>query len=657
MGKVTTIEELAELLAKSNLLSPQQSAAVDNWRRRVDEPKPIIQELVRRGWVTRWQAQQLLLGRSRFFLGRYKLVEAIGKGGMGTVFKAEQPALGRTVALKVMSPELMSNQDAVTRFQREILAVGALNHPNIIVAHDADSVGDTYFLVMECVEGRNLKQWITHQSPLPLSWCCDVGRQVADGLQHAHEMGMVHRDIKPTNVLIVGEKVDEPLTVKILDMGLARFAVHSQIEDASDDFSLSPVAEGSQNASITMAGQIMGSPLYIAPEQAQNSKTVDIRADIYGLGATLFELLAGEPAFRRDDIMTTVRAKLIEAAPSVRSLRPDVPAELDQVVSRMMARRPEERFQTPEEVAASLGELAQQIAGDDRLSSSGQKRGDWSTGKLAVNSGDSLLEFIDQMSHQAEEDTISRRSQLVHKPAGNRKRLLFGMGVTAGVCILVGILAGLFGGGQPASSPANNKQQTPEDKQPDLARMSATWVLSAGGQLTLDSDGEEISVRSIEGLPSGSFVIRSVVLEGVRGFTDSQLQTMCGLSSIQALNLRGTTVKNSHLESIARLSDLRVLNLSLAKQVSDKGIAFLTPLHNLRELDLSFTGLSDVGASQLDSLTNLSFLDISLTSVSDASVPSLSKLSHLKVLRVRDSSITRAGRQQLEQALPGCRVD
>jgi len=246
---------------------------------------------------------------------------------------------------------------------------------------------------------------------------------------------------------------------------------------------------------------------------------------------------------------------------------------------------------------------------------------------------------------------------MVHKSPANRKRLLIGVGATAGVCLLLVILVVLFGGGQPDSNTAENKKQVSEDKRPDLARMSATWVLTAGGQLTVDADGEETSVRSIEGLPSESFVILSVVLEGVRGFTDSQLQTMCALSSIQTLNLRGTTVKDAHLESIARLTDLQVLNLSLAKQISDKGIAFLAPLQNLRELDLSFTSLSDAGASHLGSLTNLSYLDISLTSVSDASVPSLSKLRNLKVLRVRDSGISRMGRKQLEQALPGCRID
>ncbi|MEO1999798.1 MAG: protein kinase [Planctomycetaceae bacterium] len=654
MNKIATTDEMAALLVKSNLLSAQQSVAVANWRRRVDDPKAIVVELVRRGWVTRWQAQQLLMGRSRFFLGRYKLVEAIGKGGMGTVFKAEQPALGRTVALKVMAPELMSNQDAVTRFQREILAVGALNHPNIIVAHDADSVGDTYFLVMECVDGRNLKQWITHQSPLPLSWCCEVGRQVADGLQHAHEMGMVHRDIKPTNVLIVGESLDQPVSVKILDMGLARFASQSQIDDASDDFTLaagSSSSVGSENASITMAGQIMGSPLYIAPEQAQDSKTVDIRADIYGLGATLFELLAGEPAFRRNDVMTTVRAKLTESAPAVRSIRQDVPAELDEAVSRMMARRPEDRFQTPEEVANCFGRLAQQFSGDAQSTS----RGQWSATKPTGGSSDSLLDFIGQLSHQVEEETISRRSQVVQNLPNKRKRLLIGI-ATAGVCLLVAILAGMFGGSQAASSAAQKQKQVTEEKQTDLARMSATWVLSAGGQLTVAAEGEETSVQSVEGLPTKKFVIRDVVLEGVRGFTDTQLESMCTLVTIKTLNLRGSTVKDVHLESIARLTELQSLNLSLAKKITDRGLASLTALQKLQELDLKFTGLSDSGLTHLSKLTSLTYLDISLTNVSDAGVPALSKLVNLRVLDVRDTNMSRAGVKRLEQALTGCQI-
>ena len=656
MSKVATTEEMAALLAKSNLLSAQQLAAVTNWRRRVDDSRAIIQELVRRGWITRWQAQQLLVGRTRFFLGRYKLVEAIGKGGMGSVFKAEQPALGRTVALKVMAPELMSNQDAVTRFKREILAVGALNHPNIIVAHDADSVGSTFFLVMECVEGRNLKQWITHQSPLPLSWCCEVGRQVADGLQHAYEMGMVHRDIKPTNVLIVGDSLDDPVTVKILDMGLARFASQSQLDDSSDGFTLAseaaqPAARG--DSSITMAGQIMGSPLYIAPEQAQNSKAVDIRADIYGLGATLFELVAGEPAFRRDDILSTVRAKLTESAPEVRTIRKDVPPELNLVVSRMMARSPDDRFQTPQEVADELGRLAEQLSGDARASSSSQ----WAPAKSSGDSEDSLLDFIGQLSHQAAEETINRRSQIVTQSSNKRQRLLIGVAITVCACLLMGIMAVMSGGKQAASSPDENSKQAAKTAPADPARMTATWVLTAGGQLTVDTEGQETSVQSLEGLPDKKFVIRGVLLEGVRGFTDTQLQSMCELQTIRVLNLRGTTVKDTHLESIGGLSDLQSLNLSLAKRITDQGLESLRTLQKLQELDLNFTVLSDAGVTHLSQLAGLTYLDISLTNVTDASIPALSQLSNLKVLRVRDSKITSAGMKRLKQALAGCQVN
>jgi hypothetical protein len=215
----------------------------------------------------------------------------------------------------------------------------------------------------------------------------------------------------------------------------------------------------------------------------------------------------------------------------------------------------------------------------------------------------------------------------------------------------------MFGGSQAASGTAQKQKQMTGEEQTDPARMSATWVLSAGGQLTVDAAGEETSVQSLDGLPTEKFFIRDVVLEGVRGFTDTQLESMCALVTIKTLNLRGSTVKDVHLESIARLTELQSLNLALAKKITDRGLAPLASLQKLRELDLNFTGLSDSGLIHLSKLTSLTYLDISLTNVSDAGVPALSKLVNLKVLRVRDSNMSSAGVKRLQQALTGCQIN
>ncbi|HTI51380.1 MAG TPA: protein kinase, partial [Planctomycetaceae bacterium] len=180
----------------------------------------VIAWLIERGWLTRWQGDMLLSGRPTLFLGKYRLLECIGVGGMGAVFKARHGKLARLVALKVMSAAVVQKRKALDRFRNEIQAAAALNHPNIVTAFDADCVGNVHFLVMEYVNGHDLGWYVSQKESLPIGWVCECIRQTALGLQHAHERGMVHRDIKPSNLVLVRDGVKH--TVKILDFGLAK---------------------------------------------------------------------------------------------------------------------------------------------------------------------------------------------------------------------------------------------------------------------------------------------------------------------------------------------------------------------------------------------------------------------------------------------------
>jgi len=193
-----TLTDFFTLLEKSNLLAPQEVASL---RQHSADPISIAQQLNEEGRLTKWQAEQLLAGHHSFFLGKYKLLEKLGEGGMGAVYKAEQFPLTRTVVLKVMSEKVLNQPHAVQRFHREIQSVSLLNHPNIIAAVDADQVGNSHFLVMEYVPGSDLKKWIRQYGQLPLEWSCEVVRQTALGLQHAYDSGIVHRDIKPSTLL------------------------------------------------------------------------------------------------------------------------------------------------------------------------------------------------------------------------------------------------------------------------------------------------------------------------------------------------------------------------------------------------------------------------------------------------------------------------
>lgn len=343
--KAATAQDFLKALEESRLLTPEQWQRVqqESSQNAPADAETLARTLIRERLLTNWQAGMLLAGRSKFFLGKYKLLKELGRGGMGAVYQAEHVALGRMVALKIMSPHLMQqDRGAVARFEREIQAASALNHPNIVAAFDAGHVENTHFLVMEYVPGEGLDAVIRREAPLPVSVACEYIRQAAMGLQHAFECGMVHRDIKPANLLLTwttdGQTAVRHPLVKILDMGLARFTSGS---------------DGNQGQ-LTQTGQVMGTPDYISPEQAQSTKGADIRSDIFSLGCTLFQLLSGRIPYSGDTVMEKLMARALHDAPRLRQYRRDAPPELEALVARMVARDPQSRFQTPAEVALAL---------------------------------------------------------------------------------------------------------------------------------------------------------------------------------------------------------------------------------------------------------------------------------------------------------------
>jgi eukaryotic-like serine/threonine-protein kinase len=282
---------------------------------------------------------------------RYRIVRQLGTGGMGVVYQAEHRLLERTVALKVISRELTRDPQAVKRFRQEVKAAGRLAHPNIVTAHDADQAGELHFLVMEFVDGISLARLVERKGPLPVAQACHVIRQAALGLQHAFEQGMVHRDVKPHNLMLTRKG-----QVKILDFGLARFA--QQPGDTPASTPRPPTA----GRPITLAGMILGTPDYIAPEQAGDARSADTRSDVYSLGCTLYHLLAGWPPFCGDSSMEKVLAHLDTTPVPLGQVRDDVPPKLAAVVERMMAKDPPGRYQTPAEVAAALAPFTRPVS-------------------------------------------------------------------------------------------------------------------------------------------------------------------------------------------------------------------------------------------------------------------------------------------------------
>jgi WD40 repeat protein len=272
---------------------------------------------------------------------RYRVVRLLGRGGMGAVYLAEHRRMGRLVALKIINPELLNHSGALMRFQQEVKTAAKLDHANIVAAFDADQAGNSHFLVMEYVEGQNLSDYLAENGPLPVAYACDIIRQAALGLQHAHERGMVHRDIKPHNLMLT-----PPGQVKVLDFGLARFATEAA--------SPTKVEQGATDSHLTGAGAVMGTADYIAPEQARDAHLADGRSDVYSLGCTLYHLLSGQPPFPTGTTREKLQLHSTNFPLWLCDVRPEIPEGLARVVAKMMAKKPEDRFHTAVEVAAAL---------------------------------------------------------------------------------------------------------------------------------------------------------------------------------------------------------------------------------------------------------------------------------------------------------------
>ena len=265
----------------------------------------------------------------------YELIKELGQGGMGTVYLAKNRMMDRLEVLKVISKALLDRPGALERFQQEIRSAAKLLHPNIVAAHAVLRPGDLLVFAMEYVRGQDLSEVVKQRGPLPVANAAFYIHQVANGLQHAFEKGMVHRDIKPNNLMLAIE--GKKHTVKILDFGLAK-----------------ATSEKGAEAGLTKSGQMLGTPDYVAPEQTLDAHNADIRADIYSLGCTLYFLLSGGPPFQETSLYAILEAHHKREPKPLNLVRPDVPVELATVVGKMMAKEPAKRYQTPAEVAKAL---------------------------------------------------------------------------------------------------------------------------------------------------------------------------------------------------------------------------------------------------------------------------------------------------------------
>ncbi|MBY0524212.1 MAG: SUMF1/EgtB/PvdO family nonheme iron enzyme [Gemmataceae bacterium] len=368
---IASVPAFLELLRDHQLLKmPQLNEVIrEDLQGRFPDARRLGAFLLEKDWLTPYQVNQILKGNiEALTLGHYLLLERLGGGVTGQVFKARHRTMNRVAAVKVIRPTLIARPEVVQRFEQEMQAISQLSHAHVVHAYDAGPVAlakhlredsgnglnETYFLAMEFVEGTNLGQMVKESGPLPVVQACDYVRQAALGLQHIHQHGLVHRDLKPSNLVVTRTSGSKSRSqsdsdfgffalefgvVKILDLGLALWQ-HSSDEE--------------RTILLTKQESVLGTPDFMAPEQADDARTVDIRADLYSLGCTFFYLLTGQVPFPGGSFIEKVVRHRSAVPPRVEDLRRDVPAEFCAVAARLLAKSPADRYQVPAELADAL---------------------------------------------------------------------------------------------------------------------------------------------------------------------------------------------------------------------------------------------------------------------------------------------------------------
>lgn len=408
--EAVSVDQFVKLLLDTGLLPADEvrafASAIPVAQRQ--DARPLAQELMKQGKLTKYQASMLYAGKSKgLVLGNYAILDKIGQGGMGMVFKAQHRRLPRVVAIKVLPLAVTKDANAVKRFEREVQAAAKLNHPNIVAARDAGQDLGVHFLVMEFVEGSDLANLVKKQGPLPITQAVDCILQAARGLAYAHQSGVIHRDIKPHNLLL-----DKSGAVKILDMGLARF-------DGAENNASATASE------LTKSGSIMGTVDYMAPEQAVNTKKADHRADIYSLGCTLYYLVSGNPIYGGETSMEKLLAHREEPIPPL----PNVSKKLQAIYQKMVAKKAEARYQAMAEVVADLEACQASGGADDRVT----------TPLVAGKRRTAAVQDAETQPHVESADT----DELPARPAPRPGKRLVLVGAAAGgalVLLLVALL-------------------------------------------------------------------------------------------------------------------------------------------------------------------------------------------------------------------------
>lgn len=632
-------------------------------------------------------------------LGNYDIVERLGSGGMGEVYKAVHRKMRRAVAVKILPPWIARRAGAVGRFQQGIRTLASMVHPNIVRAYDADEAGATHFLVMEYIEGEDLASFVKSHGPLKLADAVDCILQAARGLAYAHERGVIHRDVKPSNLLR-----DRGGTVKVLDMGLAR--CRDFVNGAHES---PPGASGGEDEGVTGHGAVFGTVDFMSPEQALDPRAVDERSDVYSLGCTLFYLLTGRAPFRRDTSVNTLLAHRDEPRPSL-GLTGREALAAEATFRRMVAASPGARQSSMRQV---LDELELVVA-KKRTSSTAPWR--WRLAMAAalclavvalaalmlkfrtrdgtivveVSEPGARVEFFDaenrlELTRLGHEQTLS----ISIEPGKHRLKV-----EKPGFQVFTREFS-LKSGDRETVVVRLDPLPKPPSVNGGLDQAAAEWVLSVGGDVTVLDGTEERKIAGLAQLPSSGFQLIEARLWNKTAGEVGDLSRLVGLSHLRAISLWLTPVDAAMMRNAAQIRALRDLDLrgtranaaTVAEIVrlplkrlllidtdltenallelgrlesleelgleglpaTDRVLSRLGGLKSLRKLYLSGTPVTDQGLANLREMNQLSFLHLNYTAIGDEGVRRISEMPSVEFLflvgtKVSDESAASLGR-------------
>ena len=565
-------------------------------------------------------------------LGPYRVLQVLGAGGMGVVFRAEDPGLQRLVALKAMLPALACSPSAKERFFREARSVAALKHPNVVTIHQVGEDRGSPFLAMEFLQGESLEDRLKRDTSLPLLEILRIGREIAEGLAAAHAKGLIHRDVKPANIWLEGPAGH----VKILDFGLARAR--------------------SDQGNLTQSGAIIGTPAYMAPEQA-GGEAVDHHCDLFSLGCVLYRTCTGEMAFKGANTMAILSALALHDPLPPAELNAEVPVELSDLVMELLSKKANGRPKSARMVVERLKELATADSHEitkplvslprvkaqkvrpirDILPSRVQREGSaraplegegsvlpaWFVPAAAAVVGLVLVTFLGVLAYQTFSRTVDK--------------------ATAEIAVT---------GGEPSKPSSPSGETPPPDSpiplvpgDPDSDRKAALWVLSIGKPVVvvkLESPDSMEEIRTPDDLPDEPFYLTGVKIHQTNQFTDEGLARLKNCKNLRTLEIHETAATDAGLAHIKDCKNLTHLSLSGTK-LTDAGLVHFKDCKNLTSLGLGGSQMTDAGLASFKDCKNLMYIDVGNSKIGDAGLANFKDCQDLRSLWLGDTLVTDAG--------------